>query len=197
MWSNRAIESSWSIEIAPEDNAIAKLWFLWRHVKIKKKCKSCIINHIPRLKCLIFLCFWVELYKTLEMDGQEIKILTRMKKFQILGKICCFIKNKNEFLNIIRSFWNLEHLLNMVMCTKNQNFSFSFLIKTAYFTKTWNVFIRVDILISCPPFSRVLHSSTKKHRKIRHFSRGIWFRIIHDLHFFLFWHVFTKIPVFH
>ena len=34
---------------------------------------------------------------------------------------------------------------------------FSFLIKTAYFTQNWNFFIRVDILFSCPSFSRVLH----------------------------------------
>ena len=62
--------------------------------------------------------------------------------------------------------------------------SFSFLIKTAYFTQKWNFFIRVDILISCPSFSRILHNSTQKHRKIRHFSRGIWL-IIHDLHFLI------------
>ena len=54
--------------------------------------------------------------------------------------------------------------------------------KTAYFTQNWHFFIQVDILISCPSFSRVLHNSTQTHRKIRYFSRGIWL-IIHDLHF--------------
>ena len=66
-----------------------------------------------------------------------------------------------------------------------QKFIFVF-DKTAYFTQKslWNFFIRVDVLISCPSFSRVLHDSTQKHRKIRHFSRGIWL-IIHDLHFLI------------
>ena len=31
---------------------------------------------------------------------------------------------------------------------------------------------------------QILHNSTQKHRKIRHFSRGIWL-IIHDLHFLI------------
>ena len=64
----------------------------------KKICKLCIINHIPRQKCLIFLCFWVDLFDTLEKDGQEIKITTGMKKFHFWVKYAVFIKNENEFL---------------------------------------------------------------------------------------------------
>ena len=64
----------------------------------KKKCKSCNINHIHGLKCLIFLCFWVELCKTLERDGQEIKVSTCMKIFHFyLVKYAVFIKNENGF----------------------------------------------------------------------------------------------------
>ena len=48
-------------------------------------------------KCLIFPCLWVELCKTLENDGQEIKISTSMKKFHFLVKYAVFIKNVNEF----------------------------------------------------------------------------------------------------
>ena len=62
--------------------------------------------------------------------------------------------------------------------------SFSFLINTAFFTQKFNFFIQVDILISCLSFSRVLHISPQKHRKIRHFSQGFWF-MIHDLHFLI------------
>ena len=35
-WSYGVIEPSLSIAIAPEGNTNEKLWFLWRHVKIKK-----------------------------------------------------------------------------------------------------------------------------------------------------------------
>ena len=77
--------------------------------------------------------------------------------------------------------WSLDHVYQKSEFFKN---SFSFLIKTAFFTQKWNFVIRVDILISCPSFSRVLHNSTEKHRKIRHFSRGIWL-MIHDLHFLI------------
>ena len=98
-----AIKPSSLIAIASECNAYEKLWFLWRHVKIKK-CKSCIINHKPRLKCLIFLCFWVELCKTLGKDEQEIKISSHMKKFHFWVKNAVFIKNKNEFLKN-SDFW--------------------------------------------------------------------------------------------
>ena len=83
--------------------------------------------------------------------------------------------------------WSLDHVYQKAEFFKN---SFSFLIKTAYFTQKRNffihVYVRVDILISCPSFSRVLHNSTQKHRKIRHFSRCtcIW-SIIHDLHFLI------------
>ena len=103
MWSLRAIEPSSSIAIASECNANEKLWFLWRHVKIQK-CRSCIINHIHRLKCRFFLCFWVELFKTLEKDGQEMKISIRMKKFHYWVKYAVFIKNENEFLKN-SDFW--------------------------------------------------------------------------------------------
>ena len=50
---------------------------------------------MPRLKYLIFLCFIVELFKTLEKDGQEIKMSTRMKKFHFGVKYAVFIKNEN------------------------------------------------------------------------------------------------------
>ena len=39
-----AIEQSWSNEIASKGNANEKLWFLWRHVKIKNaNCVSKLI----------------------------------------------------------------------------------------------------------------------------------------------------------
>ena len=97
MWSYRAIEPSWSIEIDSEDSANEKHWILWRHIKIKK-CKSCMINHIHWQKWLIFLCFWVELCKTLANDGQEIKISTLIKQFHFWVKYVVFYKNENELL---------------------------------------------------------------------------------------------------
>ena len=131
MWSYWAIQPSWSTEIASEDNTYQNLWILWRHVKIKK-CKSCIISHIPWLKCLIFLCFWVELCKTLDNDGQEIKISTRMNKFLLdfspritLGtfsillhyrvKYAVFIKNENEFSTKIW-FWMKLKVVSWELC---------------------------------------------------------------------------------
>ena len=85
---------------------LMKNWFLWRHVKKRKNANRVLfINHIPWLKCLIFLCFWVELCKTLEKDGQEIKISTRMKKFHFWVKYAVFIKNKNEFFEKNSDFW--------------------------------------------------------------------------------------------
>ena len=60
--------------------------------------------------------------------------------------------------------------------------SFSFLIKTPHFTPKWNFLIQVNILISCPSLSSVLH---KKYRKIRQFSQVKWL-LLHDLHFFYF-----------
>ena len=62
---------------------------------------SCIVNYIPWLKCLIFLCFWIELCKTLEHDEQEIKISTRVKKFHFLGKIAVLSKTKMIFWKIL------------------------------------------------------------------------------------------------
>ena len=52
------------------------------------------------LNVLFFLCFFlIELCKTLENDGQEIKISTRMKNISFLCKMCSFNKkNENEFL---------------------------------------------------------------------------------------------------
>ena len=45
-----------------------------------------------------FLSFLDDLWKTLERDGQEIKISTRMKKFHFLVKYTVFIKHENEVL---------------------------------------------------------------------------------------------------
>ena len=45
-----------------------------------------------------FLCFLVELCKTIENDEQEITISTRMKKFHFGVKYAVFIKNENDFL---------------------------------------------------------------------------------------------------
>ena len=56
-------------------------------------------------KMSFFLCFWVELYKTLENDGQEIKISSRMKKCHFwVKKYAVLIKNENEFLKN-SDFW--------------------------------------------------------------------------------------------
>ena len=51
------------------------------------------------LKCLIFLSFWLELCKTLESDGQEIKITTHTKKFHFWVKCAVFSENENDNLN--------------------------------------------------------------------------------------------------
>ena len=81
----------------------------------QKKCKSCIINHILRLKCLIFSRFWVELCKTLDKNGQEIKISTCMKKFHFLVKYALFIKNENDLLKNSDYFyiWSNNHIQQM------------------------------------------------------------------------------------
>ena len=73
---------------------LMKNWILCRHVKIKKR-KLCIINHIPWLKCLYFLCFWVR------------EIIKRSKyrlvwRNLILGKICCFYQKRKW---IFEKFW--------------------------------------------------------------------------------------------
>ena len=73
-------------------------------VSKSKQCKSCIMNYIPRLKCLVFLCFWVEWCKPLAKDGQEIIISTRMKKFNFWVKYAGLIKNENEILKN-SDFW--------------------------------------------------------------------------------------------
>ena len=175
-----AIEQSSSIAIASEGNANEKLWFLWRHVKIKK-CKSCIINHIHRLKCLISLCFWVELNKALEKDGQEIKISTRMKKFHFWVKNAVLIKTGNEFLkkSDVWYTWSNDHIPQIFQISE-RSYQYSRRYDILNSHPFWNSIILYRFL-SIP--SRVLHNSTRKHRKIRHFSRGIWL-IIHDLHFF-------------
>ena len=77
-----------------------------------KKIKSCIKSDIPLIKCLIFLCFWVELCKSPENDGPEIKISTRMKKFNFWVKFTVFIKNENEFLknSDFCYTWSKDHI---------------------------------------------------------------------------------------
>ena len=42
--------------------------------------------------------FLIRICKTLEKDGQEIKLLTCMKKFHFWVKYAVFIKNDIEFL---------------------------------------------------------------------------------------------------
>ena len=46
----------------------------------------------------MFLSFLFELYRTLERDGQDIKISIRMKKLLFWGKYAVFIKNEHEVL---------------------------------------------------------------------------------------------------
>ena len=104
MWSYGAIERSWSTEIASGDDANAKLWILWRHVK-----------------SLTFRCFWVDLCKTLANNGQEMKVSTRMKKFNFWVKYAVFIKNENDFFFKILIFatHDLKTIFNQ--CSKFQN----------------------------------------------------------------------------
>ena len=63
-----------------------------------------------------FSVFGVELCKTLENDGQEIKILTRMMKFHFGVKYAVFIKNDNEFLkkNLICATHGLVTIFNCI-----------------------------------------------------------------------------------
>ena len=65
--------------------------------------------------------FLVELCKTLEKDGQEIKISTRMKKFYFWVKYAVFIKNENEVLKNSDFWytWSNDHI--QYKCSKFQN----------------------------------------------------------------------------
>ena len=45
-----------------------------------------------------FYEFLIWIMKTLESDGQEIQISTRIKKFHFWVKSAVFIENENEFL---------------------------------------------------------------------------------------------------
>ena len=137
MWSFGAIEPRSLIAIASEGNANEKLWFLWRHVKIQK-CKSCIINHIPRLKCLIFLCWdliprtchvftrlftsntpWYFLDFTLSRIMQNSwkgwtwdQNIDSYEEISFLVKNTVFIKNENEFLKNSDFWytWSYDHI---------------------------------------------------------------------------------------
>ena len=44
---------------------------------------------IPGIKCLIILCFWVELFKGVDSDAQEIKV-----SIPLSGKKCCFCEKQ-------------------------------------------------------------------------------------------------------
>ena len=80
-------------------------------------------------------------------------------------------------MTYLLEFWNLDHLLNMVIrpCVAKirifQKLILVFDKKQHIFTQKWTFFIWVDILISCPSLSRVLHNSSQKPRKIRRFSQ--------------------------
>ena len=52
--------------------------------------------------------------KTLESDRQVIKIPTRIKKI-ILGQICFFIENENEFLKNSDSDFKMSYLPEYVL----------------------------------------------------------------------------------
>ena len=54
----------------------------------------------------------MELCQTLQKDGQEIKILTHMKKFYFGVKYAVFIKNENEFLenSDFSHTWSIDHI---------------------------------------------------------------------------------------
>ena len=65
----------------------------------------------------------------------------------------------------------------------SHNFIFVF-YKNSIFTQKWNFFMQVDILISCPPLSSVLHNSTQKLWKIRHLVKGTRL-MLDDLHFLI------------
>ena len=95
MWSHGAIKPGSSNEIVSEDNPNENLSTLWRHVKIKNANRVTLIIYLW-LKCFIFLRFWFEFCKTLERDGQEIKISVQMKKFHFWEKYTLSIKNEND-----------------------------------------------------------------------------------------------------
>ena len=100
MWSYGAIKPRWSIEIASGDNDGAKLWILWRHVKIKK---NQIVYHKSFTLTIMsyFSVFLSQIIQSLQKDGQEIKISTRMKKFNFGVKYAVFIKNEMNFWKLL------------------------------------------------------------------------------------------------
>ena len=75
------------------------------------------------VKCLIFLCFRLELFKNLESDGQEIKISTRMKKFYFYVKYDVFSENESEILkNSYFSYtWSNDHIQCVVQISERSN----------------------------------------------------------------------------
>ena len=107
-----------------------------------------------------------------------LKVIVKRSKYRlvwrnlIFGKNAVFIKTENEFKkkSDFCYTWSNGHNQQVFQISERSD---------EYFTQKWNFYIRVNILISCPSFSRVLHNSTQKHRKIRHFSRDIWIMILY------------------
>ena len=96
------IRTHWNADCLLED------FSLWKPLmKNSEFCedmsKSKTANHVTFIiylwrKWRIFPTFWVELCKTLERDGQKIKISTSMKNFYFWVKYTVFIKNEKEVL---------------------------------------------------------------------------------------------------
>ena len=88
---------------------IKNAWFC-EYMSKSKNAKSCNVNHIPLTKMSHFQSFWVELCKTLERDGQEIKISTRMKKFHFWVKYTLLITWSRLWLAGVRecpTWWSV------------------------------------------------------------------------------------------
>ena len=70
-----------------------------------------------------FLCFWVELCKTLEKDGQEIKISTREKKFHFWVQYAVFIKNENIFFfnSDFWYTWSNDHIQQVIQISERSD----------------------------------------------------------------------------
>ena len=85
----------------------------------------------------------------------------------LLGAISPRILIRSSEIRTTYWIWSLDNVWQKSEFFKKKNF----LAKNGIFYPKMKFFIRVDILISCPSLSRVMHNSSQKLRKIRHFSQ--------------------------
>ena len=94
VWSYGEIKPSSSIRLF-QRIALMKNSEFWEDMSKSKTANRVTLMIYLWLKRLIFLSFWIKLCKTLDSDGQEIKISTRIKKFHFGVKYAVFMVNEN------------------------------------------------------------------------------------------------------